>query len=98
MRECPGIYFTSEPTGRTAKVAGTGLAVWEVLRDYVEDQDLERLHRAFSHLSRSQITAAMMYYRRHSEEVRREVEANAALTPEMISERHPGLVHVLPLG
>jgi hypothetical protein len=40
MRECPGTYFASEPAGRTAKIAGTGLAVWEVLRDYVQDQDI----------------------------------------------------------
>jgi hypothetical protein len=39
MRECPGIYFATEPSGRTAKVAGSGLAVWEVLRDFVEDED-----------------------------------------------------------
>jgi len=27
LRECPGIYFADEPTGRTAKVMGTGLGV-----------------------------------------------------------------------
>ncbi|HET9922958.1 MAG TPA: hypothetical protein VFS98_02450, partial [Methylomirabilota bacterium] len=55
MRECPGIYFASEPAGRTAKIAGTGLAVWEVLRDYVQDQDIERVRRAFGQLSQAQI-------------------------------------------
>lgn len=25
MRLCPGIYFVDEPSGRTAKVGGTGL-------------------------------------------------------------------------
>lgn len=33
MRACPGIYFADEPTGREAKVGGTGLGVWEVIRD-----------------------------------------------------------------
>ena len=33
MRRCPGIYFADEPSGRTAKVGGTGLGVWEVVRD-----------------------------------------------------------------
>src|SRR2546422_11697436 len=28
MRQCPGIYFAEEPSGRTAKIGGTGLAVW----------------------------------------------------------------------
>ena len=35
MRECPGIYFADEPAGREAKIAGTGLGIWEVIRDYV---------------------------------------------------------------
>jgi folate-dependent tRNA-U54 methylase TrmFO/GidA len=35
MRECPGIYFANEPGGREAKVAGSSLGVWEVLRDYL---------------------------------------------------------------
>src|SRR5215510_4863307 len=43
MRRCAGIYFADEPSGRTAKVGGTGLAVWEVLRDYGTDQDAARL-------------------------------------------------------
>lgn len=98
MRECPGIYFASEPAGRTAKIAGTGLAVWEVLRDYVQDQDLERVRRAFGQLSQAQITAAVLYCGRYPEEIRREVEANAALTPEALAHRHPGLVRLVPRG
>ena len=98
MRECPGIYFASEPAGRTAKIAGTGLAVWEVLRDYLQDKDLARVRRAFGQLSQAQITAAVMYGSRYPEEIRREVEANAALTPEALALRHPGLVRVLPPG
>ncbi len=48
MRECPGIYFATEPSGRTAKVAGSGLAVWEVLRDFVEDEDPPDCGRRFT--------------------------------------------------
>src|ERR687888_526346 len=55
MRDCPGIYFATEPAGRTAKVSGTGLGVWEVLRDFVQDEDMERLRRAFPQLSSTQI-------------------------------------------
>src|SRR5712691_8488110 len=39
MRECPGIYFADEASGRTAKIGGTGLAVWEVVRDFSGNQD-----------------------------------------------------------
>ncbi len=98
MRECPGVYFAPEPTGRTAKIAGTGLAVWEVLRDFVRDKNMERLQRAFPQLSRSQITAAVLYSARYPEEVRREVDANAALTSDALAQRYPGLVRVVRTG
>src|SRR5262245_18931026 len=98
MRECPGVYFATEPSGRTAKVSGTGLAVWEVLRDFLKDEDLDRLRRAFPQLSSAQITAALIYYKRYSDEIRREVEANAALTAEVLEERFPGLVRVVAAG
>jgi uncharacterized protein (DUF433 family) len=95
MRTCPGIYFALEPSGRTAKIAGTGLAVWEVLRDFVRDQDGERLRRVFPQLSHTQITGALMYYARYPEEVTREIEANAAVTAEALERRYPGLVRVV---
>src|SRR6266478_3683334 len=95
MRECPGIYFATEPTGRTAKIAGTGLAVWEVLRDFVHDQNVERLRQAYAQLSDAQVTAALMYYTRYPEKVTREVEMNAALTPDALERRYPGLVRIV---
>ena len=98
MRECPGIYFATEPSGRTAKVWGTGLGVWEVLRDFVRDEDLDRVRRAFPQLSAAQFTAALIYYKRYSDEIRGEVEANAALTAEVLEQRYPGLVRVVAAG
>ena len=98
MRECPGIYFAREPSGRTAKISGTGLGVWEVLRDFVGDEDLDRVRRAFPQLSSGQITAALIYYKRYPDEIRREVEANAALTAEVLEQRYPGLLRVIATG
>lgn len=98
MRDCPGVYFAAEPAGRTAKIAGTGLAVWEVLRDFVHDRDVARLQSAFPLLSRAQLTAALMYYTRYPDEVSREVDANAALTSEVLEQRYPGLVRVVRAG
>src|SRR6058998_4041707 len=92
MRQCPGIYFAEEPSGRTAKIGGTGLAVWEVLRDFTKDQDPERIRKAFPQLSRAQVTAALMYYKRYRDEVQSKIGANAALTPEAIEKRYPGLL------
>jgi len=95
MRDCPGIYFATEPSGRTAKIAGTGLGVWEVLRDFVHDEEIDRVRRAFPQLSSAQINAALIYYKRYPAEIRRQVDANAALTAEVLEQRYPGLVHVV---
>jgi len=92
MRQCPGIYFADEPSGRTAKIGGTGLAVWEVLRDFSRDQNPSRIREAFPQLSQAQVTAALMYYTRYREEVQAKIDANAALTPETIEGQYPGLV------
>jgi hypothetical protein len=49
LRECPGIYFADEPTGRTAKVTGTGLGVGEIMRDYLAAGEPEdRLREIFA--------------------------------------------------
>jgi uncharacterized protein (DUF433 family) len=92
MRQCPGIYFADEPSGRTAKIGGTGLGVWEVVRDFSKDQDADRIRKAFPQLSQAQITAALMYYARYRDEVQAQIDANVALTPEAIEKRYPGLV------
>jgi uncharacterized protein (DUF433 family) len=92
MRQCPGIYFADEASGRTAKIGGTGLAVWEVVRDFGGNQDAGVIRRAFPQLSQAQVTAALMYYRRYREDVQAKIDANASLTPEAIERRYPGLV------
>jgi len=92
MRHCPGIYFADEPSGRTAKIGGTGLSVWEVVRDFSRGQDSGRIRKAFPQLSRAQVTAALMYYTRYRDEVQARIDANAAMTPEAIERRYPGLV------
>lgn len=92
MRQCPGIYFADEPSGRTAKIGGTGLGVWEVVRDVGKGQDVERIRAAFPQLSQAQVTAALMYFARYRDEVQAKIDANAALTPEAIEQRYPGMV------
>jgi len=92
MRQCPGIYFADEPSGRTAKIGGTGLGVWEVMRDVSRDRDPKRLRKAFPQLSQAQITAALMYYARYRDEVQTQIDANAVLTLDAIEKEYPGLV------
>jgi uncharacterized protein (DUF433 family) len=93
-RECPGIYFAEEPTGRTAKIMGTGLGVWEVMRDYVAAGEVEnRLREIYPHLTSPQVAAARNYFLRYRDEIERRIEENA-LTPEGVVARYPGLVRL----
>jgi uncharacterized protein (DUF433 family) len=94
-RECPGIYFAEEPTGRTAKVMGTGLGVWEVIRDYLAIGEREdQLREIFPQLSPAQVSAARNYFLRYRDEIQRRIDENAGLTPERVVARYPGLVHL----
>ena len=78
MRQCPGIYFADEPAGREAKVAGTGLAVWEVIRDYLAEGQSERaLQAALPHLTAAQVKAALLYYRSWRDEIDALIRDNA---------------------
>ena len=94
-RECPGIYFADEPRGRTAKIMGTGLGVWEVIRDYMAVGEREdRLREIFPQLSPAQISAARNYFLRYRDAIQRRIDENAALTPEGVVARYPGLVRL----
>lgn len=31
MRKCPGVTFADGPTGRRARIAGTGIDIWEFI-------------------------------------------------------------------
>ena len=93
MRSCPGIYFADEPAGREAKVAGTGLGVWEVVRDYLAaNQDERTLRKAFPQLSAAQTRACLLYYAKFPEEIAVEIAENDALTLNTLKSRSPGLV------
>jgi uncharacterized protein (DUF433 family) len=94
-RECPGIYFAEEPTGRTAKVMGTGLGVWEVIRDYQAIGEREdQLREIFPQLSPAQVSAARNYFLRYRDEIQRRIDENAGLTSERVVARYPGLVRL----
>jgi uncharacterized protein (DUF433 family) len=94
-RECPGIYFADEPAGRTAKVMGTGLGVWELIRDAPTVGDPEApLREIYPQLTPVQIRAARNYFLRHRDEIERRIAENAAWTPEQVRAQYPGLVRL----
>ncbi len=48
LRRCPGILFAQGTSGRRARVAGTGIEVWEIIATYRSlKQDLKRLQKAY---------------------------------------------------
>jgi len=92
MRRCPSIIFADGPTGRRARIAGTGLDVWEVIATFKSvDQDPARLRQAYSWLSEPQLRAALGYYVGYREEIDRLITLNERWTPESLRNQHPSL-------
>ena len=93
LRSCPGIYFADEPAGREAKVSGTGLGVWELIRDYNEiGKNGAKLRKLFPQLSAAQVQAALIYYSRYSDEIDDAIEDNRGLTWEAVKTQLGSLV------
>ena len=60
-RRCPGIMFGDGITGRRARIEGTGIDVWEVIRDYEGmDNNFEDLKEAYHWLTERQLKAALI--------------------------------------
>jgi uncharacterized protein (DUF433 family) len=93
MKRCPGIVFADGPSGRRARVAGTGLDVWEVISTYKSlDCDDGRLRNSYHWLSEPQLRAALAYFRLYREEIERQIGRNQAWSKEQLASRHPSLV------
>jgi uncharacterized protein (DUF433 family) len=90
MRRCPGILFAEGANGRKARVAGTGIEVWEVIATYksVKD-DFKRLHKAYHWLSAEQLKAALGYHRIYPQEIDRLIERNEEWNEERVRDRYP---------
>ena len=90
MRRCPGIIFGEGVSGRRAKVAGTGIEVWEMIAAYKSvGKDLKKLKKAYHWLSQEQVKAVLSYYSAYPEEIDRLIERNESWTKKKIEERHP---------
>ena len=93
MKRCPGILFADGPSGRRARVAGTGLDVWEIISTYNSlDKDYDRLRQAYHRLSEPQLRAALSFYKLYAEEIDRQIVRNEAWSKELLARKHPSLV------
>ncbi len=92
MRRCPGIIFAPGISGRRARVAGTGIEVWEIIAQYKSsDRDPKQLQGSFHWLSPGQIKAALGYYAVYPEEIDEIIARNEEWTEETLKKRHPAL-------
>jgi len=90
MRRCPGILFAEGTRGRRARVAGTGMEVWEIIATYRSvKQDLKRLKKAYHWLTQEQLRAALSYYEVYPREIDQQIDHNERWTAERIKERLP---------
>ena len=90
MRRCPGILFAEGANGRKARVAGTGIEVWEVIATYKSVKgDFKRLHKAYHWLSAEQLKAALGYHRIYPQEIDRLIERNEEWNEERVRDRYP---------
>jgi uncharacterized protein (DUF433 family) len=73
--ETTGIDFEEGWGRRVAVIAGTHLPVSEVIMVYLDHQnDMDATARHLSHLSRSEIEAAVRYFTMHPCEIEGEIE------------------------
>ena len=93
LKRCPGIAFADGPSGRRARIAGTGLDVWEVVSTYKSlNRDDARLREAYHWLSEPQLRSALSYFRLYPEEIERQIARNEAWNKDQLADRHPSLV------
>jgi len=91
-RRCPGIVFTEGVSGMRARIAGTGIVVWEVVATYRSvGEDFERLRKSYHWLTVQQIKTALGYYNVYTAEIDTIIAENEALTPEEVRKRYPFL-------
>lgn len=90
---CPGIVFVEGTSGKRARIAGTGIEVWEVVVTYKSvGGDLRRLGKAYHWLTGQQLKTAIGYYGLYKEEIDALIAKNEGWTPEEVRKRYPILV------
>jgi uncharacterized protein (DUF433 family) len=90
MRRCPGIVFAEGTSGRRARVAGSGIEVWEIIAVYQSlKKDHGRLKKTYHWLSPEQLRAALAFYSAYPEEIDRQIEKNQRWSQEEIRKRYP---------
>ncbi|MGI8553282.1 MAG: DUF433 domain-containing protein, partial [Dehalococcoidia bacterium] len=85
IQRVPGIIFADGAAGRRARIAGTGLEVFEVIKAYRDDGGGEKaVIEVFHWLTPAQIRAAIDYYQAFPAEIDERLAAEDALVPQRL--------------
>ena len=92
MRRCPGITFADGPTGRRARIAGTGIDIWEFISMFKGlGENYDKLKKTYHWLSDQQIRSAFSYYALYPDEIDDKITRNEDITQERVIKRFPFL-------
>lgn len=92
MRRCPGITFADGPTGRRAKIAGTGIDIWEFIATFKGlGENYDKLKESYHWLSDQQIRSALSYYALYPDEIEEKITRNEDITQAQVTKRFPFL-------
>ncbi len=92
MRRCPGITFADGPTGRRAKIAGTGIDIWEFIAMFRSlGENYDKLKETYHWLSDQQVRSALAYYALYPDEIDEKITRNENVTQKQVIKRFPFL-------
>ena len=92
MRRCPGITFADGPAGRRAKIAGSGIDIWEFIAMFKSmGENYDKLRETYHWLSDQQIRSALSYYALYPDEIDEKVARNHDITEARVIKRFPFL-------
>jgi uncharacterized protein (DUF433 family) len=92
MRRCPGVTFADGPTGRRARIAGTGIDIWEFIATFKGlGENYDKLKQTYHWLSDQQIRSALSYYALYPNEVDEKIICDEDITQEKVIKRFPFL-------
>lgn len=90
MRRFPGIIFADGPTGRRARIEGTGLEVFEVIAGHRSvGERWEGLRQAFHWLTEQQLRTALVYAEAYPREIERHLGPDDISAIEAVWAAHP---------
>ena len=85
--------FTEGVSGRRAKIAGTGVDVWEIVATHQSvDQNFKRLETAYHWLTQQQLKSAIGYYFIYRKEIDELIARNNSWTNKSVLDRYPSLI------